>query len=159
MAHKMRVSCGVLYDALDDTYAVYLEDQMPQLIGHLQQLDLVVGFNSKGFDYKVLSAYSRLDFERLASLDLLEVVYGTLGFRLSLDHLAEQTLNTKKSGSGLDALKWWQQGRIDKIIAYCRKDVTLTRDLYRFAKDKGYLIYRQKDGARFRIPMTNMHPC
>ncbi len=158
MAHKMRVSCGVVYDSLDDTFAVYMEDQVVQLIEHLRKVDLVVGFNSKRFDYKVLSAYSRFDFEQLNSLDLLEAVHRTLGFRLSLDHLAQQTLNAKKSGSGLDALKWWRQGRIDKIIAYCRKDVEITRDLYRFARDNKYLVYSAKDGKQFRVPMTKMHP-
>lgn len=156
MAHRMKVSCGVVYDSRDDTYSVYLEDQLEQLIEHLKALDLVVGFNSKRFDYQVLSGYTDYDFNRLPSLDLLELVHKQLGFRLSLDHLAQETLNAKKSGSGLDALAWWQQGEIDKITAYCRKDVKITRDLYRFARDEGYLIYRQKEGDRFRVPLTDL---
>ncbi len=153
MAHRMRVSCGVVYDSGDDTFTTYLEDRVDQLIEHFHRLDLVVGFNSKRFDYQVLSAYTQEDLTRLHSLDLLEAVRKTLGFRLSLDHLALQTLQTQKSGSGLDALEWWRQGRIDKIIDYCRRDVRITRDLYRFARDKGYLVYRSKDGDRLRVPM------
>jgi DEAD/DEAH box helicase domain-containing protein len=104
----------------------------------------------------VLNGYSDFDFGRLNSLDLLEIVHQQLGFRLSLDHLAEQTLKAQKSGSGLDALKWWKEGDWDRLIAYCRKDVRLTRDLFRFGRDKGYLIYRQRDGDRFRIPLPNL---
>ena len=156
MAHVMKVSCGVVYDAGDDTYTVYRESQVDALVEHLKQMDLVVGFNNKGFDYRVLTGYSDYDFGSLNSLDLLEIVHQQLGFRLSLDHLAEQTLNAQKSGSGLDALKWWKEGDWDRLIAYCRKDVRLTRDLFRFGRDKGYLIYRQRDGDRFRIPLPNL---
>lgn len=152
-AHRMKVSCGVVYDSLQGTYSVYLEDQVEDLIAHLSQVDQVVGFNSKRFDYHVLSGYSDYDFTTLPSVDLLELVHRQLGFRLSLDHLAEQTLQVKKSGSGLDALRWWQAGEMEKIIDYCRKDVEITRDLFLFARDKGYLIYQQKSGDRFRVPL------
>lgn len=164
-AHAMKVSCGVVYDAGDDTYTVYEEDRVPQLIDHLKHLDLVIGFNIKRFDYQVLKGYSDFDFKTLNTLDLLELVHEQLGFRLSLDHLAGQTLNAQKSGSGLDALRWWKQGRMDKIIDYCRKDVKLTRDLYLHARDHGYVIYRNREGERFRLrvqvnaghPPDNLH--
>jgi DEAD/DEAH box helicase domain-containing protein len=152
-AHRMRVSCGVVYDSMEDTFVVYSQDQVGRLIEHLKQFDTVVGFNSKRFDYKVLSGYSDYDFSTLPSYDLLEQVHRRLGFRLSLDHLAKQTLNVNKSGSGLDALKWWQSGELDKIIDYCRTDVRITRDLFLFARENGYLIYRRKSGERLRIPM------
>jgi DEAD/DEAH box helicase domain-containing protein len=154
MAHRMRVSCGVVYDSRDDTYSVYEESKIEDLIGHLKQLELVVGFNIKRFDYNVLRRYCDDNFDDLDSLDLLERVHRTLGFRLSLDHLATQTLNAQKSGTGLDALKWWKEGRLEKIADYCRKDVQLTRDLYIFARDKGYLIYTNRDGDRLRVPIN-----
>jgi DEAD/DEAH box helicase domain-containing protein len=154
LAHRMKISCAVVYDSGDDTYAVYHESDVPKLIEHLRQLDLVVGFNSKRFDYRVLSGYSDFPFERLPSLDLLEKIHKQLGFRLSLNHLAKQTLQVEKAGSGLDALRWWQQGRLDKIVEYCRMDVKITRDLFLFARDEGYLIYQQKSGDRMRVPIS-----
>ena len=153
MAHRMRVSCGVVYDSGSDTYDVYPEDSMDRLIDHLRRFDLVVGFNSRRFDYRVLSAYSDYDFTQMPTLDLLEAVYNQLGFRLSLDHLAQQTLGINKTGSGLDALRWWKQGRLDQIIEYCRMDVRITRDLYRFAQKNGYLVYRGRNGDRMRVPL------
>ncbi len=153
-ADLMRISCGVVYDSEKGQYQVYEEHQVDQLIAHLRQLDLVIGFNSKRFDYKVLSGYSSFNFLGLPSLDLLEKVHDRLGFRLSLDHLAAATLGTNKSGSGLDALRWWKEGRMDKIIEYCRMDVQITLDLYLFARENGYLIYREKGGDEmFRVPM------
>jgi DEAD/DEAH box helicase domain-containing protein len=153
MAHQMRMSCGVVYDSLDDTYCVYLENEVDALIDHLRRFDRVVGYNIGRFDYKVLSAYSDFDFSRLPSLDLLTLIYDRLGFRLSLDHMAEATLGVNKTGSGLDALRWWKEGRMEEIICYCRSDVRITGDLYRFAGEHGYLIYREREGLRFRVPL------
>jgi DEAD/DEAH box helicase domain-containing protein len=154
LAHRMLISCAVVYDSRDDSYAVYHESDLSKLIEHLRQLDLVVGFNNKRFDYKVLSGYSDYPFERLPSFDLLETIYNQLGFRLSLNHLAKQTLQVEKTGSGLDALRWWRQGCMEKIIEYCQMDVKITRDLFRFARDNGYLIYQQKSGDRMRVPIS-----
>lgn len=153
MAHNMRVSCAVVYDSREENYAVYRESEIDRLLDHLRGLDLVVGFNILRFDYKVLSGYSDIDFGRLPTLDLLALVHNQLGFRLSLDHLAAATLGVAKTGSGLDALRWWRQGRLDEIIDYCRSDVRITRDLYRFASAHGYLLYRGKDGGTFRVPL------
>jgi DEAD/DEAH box helicase domain-containing protein len=152
-AHRMRVSCGIVYDSRYDRFDVYDEARIDHLIDHLKHLDLVVGFNSKRFDYKVLSGYSDFDFLNLPSLDMLESVRAHLGFRLSLDHLAAATLGVRKNGTGLDALRWWREGLVDKIIDYCRMDVCLTRDLYLFARRTGYLIHQEGDGMKFRIPV------
>lgn len=151
-AHRMRVSCGIVYDSRRDRFVVYDEDRITGLIDHLRQVELVIGFNSKRFDYNVLRGYSDFDFRQLPSLDLLERVSNLLGHRLSLDHLAEATLGVCKSGCGLDALRWWREGRWAEIVEYCRMDVCLTRDLYLFARQNGYLIYRDRQGGKFRIP-------
>jgi DEAD/DEAH box helicase domain-containing protein len=153
MAHDMRVSCGVVYDAISDRYSVYMENQVHRLIEHLQSFDAVVGFNSKRFDYKVLSRYSDFDFLSLPTVDLLECVFRQLGFRLSLDHLAKHTLNLNKCGSGLDALAWWKSGEMDKLIEYCKMDVRITLELYLYLRKNGYLIYQEKSGQRYRIPI------
>jgi DEAD/DEAH box helicase domain-containing protein len=123
---------------------------------HLKRFDLVVGFNSLGFDYQVLSGYGFSDLDRLPSLDLLNEVYQSLGFRLSLDHLARQTLNIQKSGTGLDALEWWRQGRIDTLVKYCRMDVQITRDLFLFARQHGYLFYADRNGEKLRVPLPGL---
>ena len=153
-ADKMRISCAVLYDSGKDDFFEYVEGQVSQLIEHIRHLELVVGFNIKHFDYKVLSHYVDLDFSKLPTLDMLQIISNQLGFRLSLDHLASATLGFQKSADGLMALKWWQEGRISQIIDYCRKDVRITRDLYLFGKKYGYLLFRKKDNALMRVPVN-----
>jgi DEAD/DEAH box helicase domain-containing protein len=157
-AHQMRISCAVLYDSADDAFHSYFEPDVPELLGHLMQMDLVVGFNIKRFDYQVLSGYPELDTPRLKSLtektlDLLETVYQRLGYRLSLNHLARASLGIEKSADGTKALEWWKQGRIEEIAAYCRVDVEITRDLYLYGKDRGFLLFQNKAGNTVRLPV------
>ncbi|MFH1215872.1 MAG: DEAD/DEAH box helicase [Pseudomonadota bacterium] len=152
-AERMGISVAVVYDGEKDDFFVYREEQMGELIAHLRRLDLVVGFNNKRFDNQVLSAYTDFDLSKLPTLDILEEVKNRLGYRLSLERLAEKTLNIQKSGSGLLALQWYKEGRIDKIIDYCRKDVEITRDLLLFGVENGYLLFQNKAGHTVRCPL------
>ncbi len=124
------------------------------LLDHLQQLDRVIGFNIKRFDYRVLSAYTELDFRNISTLDILEKVKDQLGYRLSLDHLASVTLDAGKTADGLDALRWWREGKMAKILEYCRSDVAITRDLYRFGRDNRYLLFQNKAKQIVRLPVN-----
>jgi len=153
-ADRMGISCGVLYDSKEDTFIEYLEDHIVRLIEDLQKVDLIVGFNIKRFDYLVLKGYSKFDFSTLNTLDILEDIHKHLGFRLSLAHLAQETLGATKQVDGLQALKWWKEGRIRDIVDYCKIDVQLTRDLYLFGRQNGYLIFSNRDQKRVRIPVN-----
>ena len=153
-ADRMRVSCVVLYDSGTDDYYEFVEGQVPMLIAHMQQLDVVVGFNIKRFDYRVLSAYTELDFRQIPTLDILEKVKDQLGYRLSLDHLASATLDAGKTADGLDALRWWREGKMARILEYCRSDVTITRDLYRFGREHRYLLFQNKARQTVRLPVN-----
>lgn len=149
--HLMRVSVAVLYDASSDSFKVYREEEVASLVEDLRRLDLVVGFNIERFDYEVLKAYSPFNFRKLPTFDLLQEIYQGLGFRLSLDHLAEKTLGANKSADGIQAVNWFRQGQWEPLIEYCKSDVTLTRDLFLHALDKGYLLYSNRNGQLLRI--------
>lgn len=143
-AEKMGISVGVVYDSMLEGCVTYLEHEIPQLIEHLLRLKLIVGFNNKRFDNRVLSAYTNIDISALPTLDLLEEVTNHLGYRLSLNALAEHTLGVKKSGDGLQALRWYQEGNYEKLTKYCQKDVEITHDLMNYSLDKGFLLFRNK---------------
>lgn len=152
-ARKMGISVGVLYDSALDEYLAYAQDETPRLIEDMKRLDLVVGFNIKRFDYAVLSGLSDFTFRDLPTLDILELVHARLGYRLSLDGLASATLGAKKGADGLQALAWWKEGKIDEIATYCRRDVELTRDLYRYGLENGYLLFTNKAKKVVRVPV------
>jgi DEAD/DEAH box helicase domain-containing protein len=63
------------------------------------------------------------------------------------------TLNKKKSADGLQALRWWKQGKIREIIEYCKTDVAITRDLFLYGKKNGYLLFNNKAKKTVRIPV------
>jgi DEAD/DEAH box helicase domain-containing protein len=153
-AERMGISVGVVYDSELDGFVTYLEEEVDQLIAHLQRSDLVVGFNNRRFDYRVLAGYTDLDLYRLPTLDLLEQIQTRLGYRLSLNRLAEQTLGSKKSADGLQALKWFKEGKIEKIVHYCRKDVEITRNLLLYALENGHLLFQNKAGVTVRLPLN-----
>jgi DEAD/DEAH box helicase domain-containing protein len=150
---KMRVSCAVVCDIRSGEFFEFMEDQIPRLLNFLSEFDLVVGFNIKSFDYRVLSGYTDMNFNCIPTLDMLEEVKNHLGFRLSLDRLCQATLDARKKADGLQALKWWKQGRVRDVIEYCKWDVAITRDLYLFGKKTGYLLFENKEGNSIRIPV------
>ena len=153
-ADRMGMSCGVIYDSQKDVFIEYTADQISRLIADLRKFELIVGFNIKRFDYLVLKGYSDFDFTTLNTLDILEDIHHHLGFRLSLAHVTQETLGVTKTGDGLQALQWWQEGRIREIIDYCKMDVKLTRDLFLFGRKNGYLIFSNRDRKRVRIPVN-----
>jgi DEAD/DEAH box helicase domain-containing protein len=59
----------------------------------------------------------------------------------------------KKSGSGLDAARWFKEGKMDLIEKYCRDDVKITNDLYEFGRDRGYVLYTNK-GVVLKLNVT-----
>jgi DEAD/DEAH box helicase domain-containing protein len=132
--HKLGLSVGVAYRYDTDEYLVVTEEKVDQLVDLLCDAELVVGYNIKGFDYEVLRGYTDRDLRQLPTLDLMFDLEGRLGFRPKLDSVVVPTLGEGKSADGLQALEWWRNGELDKIIEYCREDVRVTRDLYDFGK-------------------------
>jgi DEAD/DEAH box helicase domain-containing protein len=86
---------------------------------------------------------------------MLEEIHRALGFRVSLGHLAEATLGEGKSADGLQSLAWFKQGRLDLIEQYCRKDVEVTRRLYLFGRERGYVLFRDaRRQVEVRVPVA-----
>ncbi|MDY6971838.1 MAG: DEAD/DEAH box helicase [Thermodesulfobacteriota bacterium] len=153
-AHLMRVSVAGLFDSIERCFHSFDEGRIDALFHHLEKGDLIIGFNIKGFDYRVLSAYTSLDLKALPTFDILEDIHKRLGFRLGLDHLAAETLKHGKTAEGLQAVEWFHRGEIEKLTEYCLKDVEITRDLFQYGLKEGHLVYREKtSGTRVRLPV------
>ncbi len=150
-ANKMRVSVAVLYDVERDEFLTFREDEVPAMLKSLEEFDVVVGFNILRFDYSVLSMYADRDLLELPTLDMLTEIKKVLGYRVSLDNLAQATLGVSKSADGLQALRWWKEGKVDEIAAYCQQDVAVTRDLYLHGQEHGYLLFTNKAGQVVRV--------
>jgi DEAD/DEAH box helicase domain-containing protein len=152
-AERMGLAVAVTQDLDTHEVRVYTEDQVDALVDELVRAALIIGFNVRRFDFSVLRGYCPLDYAALPTLDLLEEIHSTLGFRLSLNHLAQETLGAPKLADGLQSLAWWKAGERDKVIEYCKADVELTRRLYEFGREHGYLLYRDYQGRPVRLPV------
>lgn len=140
---KLGVSVLVAYDYSDNQYKIFREHELNKLWPLFESADLIIGFNQKSFDNKVLSAYYRGDMSIFPHLDLLEEFYKTAGFRVRLDALGEATVGARKSGSGLQAIKWFKEGNFEALATYCKQDVLVTKELYEYALLHGLLKYRE----------------
>jgi DEAD/DEAH box helicase domain-containing protein len=150
---RMGLALAVLHDPRRAVWRTYYETDVHRLLLDLVMADRVVGFNIDRFDLPVLSAYSEWDLGRIRTLDLLGVIRKQLGFRVSLNHLAELNLGESKAGDGMQSLQWWKEGRIDLIERYCRKDVEMTGRLYELGRKRGFLLYRDHAERTVRVPV------
>ncbi|HXT40014.1 MAG TPA: ribonuclease H-like domain-containing protein, partial [Candidatus Angelobacter sp.] len=108
----MKMSVGVTYNTGRGDYRIYGEPQVNELIGELQRADLVVGFNNLRFDYEVLHGYTALDLRQIPTLDMLVELQKALQHRLSLDAIAAATLGVEKTSEGMQAIRWYKEGRL-----------------------------------------------
>ena len=57
-----------------------------------------------------------------------------------------------KVAEGLDAIRWWREGKIRQIAEYCCFDVKVTRLVHEYGAAHGELFYDDHFGSR--VPMT-----
>jgi DEAD/DEAH box helicase domain-containing protein len=148
----LKVSCAVTWSSVRNDFSVYWENDVPALIAELKSAGRVIGFNIKSFDYEVLRPYApneRLQF--LPTLDILEDLFKTLSFRVSLDAVARATLGDSKSASGLQAVEWWRSGELDKLAEYCKVDVDVTRRIYDYGCENGFVQYFTRLGSKQKV--------
>lgn len=139
---KMLMSVGVTYSTALDKYTIYDENHVQDLIDQLLNADLVVGFNHVSFDYGVLMGYTVLDLaEQTNNLDLLLSLEEKLGHRLKLDAIASASLGAGKSADGLQAVKWWREGKVKEIAEYCCYDVKVTWKVHAYGAEHGKVKY------------------
>jgi DEAD/DEAH box helicase domain-containing protein len=149
----MKVALAVTYDDRTGRFRTYREQEIHELLLDLLTVDRVVGYNIDRFDIEVLRGYTQRDLSHIRTRDMLADIHRHLGFRLRLADIAEATLGTGKSADGLQSLQWWKEGRLDLIEEYCRRDVEVTANVFRFGVANGYILYRDKEGRALRLPV------
>ncbi len=142
------ISVACAYDSGTDTYTVVAHDELQKLWPIFEEAEVLVGYNSNHFDIPLLNKYYPGDLTQIKSIDLLEDIRVSLGKRIRLDSVAQATLGAKKSGNGLQAVKWWREGDIESIKKYCKQDVKVTKEIFEFALENKKILY--KDGTKKR---------
>lgn len=151
-ATALDISVATFYESDTDTYTTVHVDDLADVWPIIERADALVGYNSNYFDIPLLNKYYPGDLTQIKSIDLLEYIRESLGRRLRLDAVASATVGAKKSADGLQAVRWWREGKIKEIMKYCEQDVKVTKKVFDYAMEHGHVLF--KDGYRKReIPM------
>ncbi len=145
-ATDLDISVACVYDSGTDKYTTVTVDNLQVLWPIFEQADALVGYNSNHFDIPLLNKYYPGDLTQIKSIDILESIRLSLGKRLRLSSVAEATVGAKKSADGLQAVRWWKEGKIDEIKKYCEQDVKVTKKVFDYALQNGHVLF--KDGYR-----------
>lgn len=152
---KLLLACGVTWSTTRNDFAVYWERDAAALIAELKAADRVIGFNILNFDYEVLKPYAPGENLRsVRSTDMLQDIFRALNFRLSLDSIAKATLGEAKSADGIQSVKWFRDGELGKVAEYCKADVDITRRVYEFGRENGFVHYYSKLGSKLKVPVN-----
>ena len=122
----------------------FFEDDMPDLFPLLEKADVIVGYNIDGFDMPAMAPYYTGDIETLPTLDIMDRIKDSFGHRVKLDSVAKESLGVGKIGDGLDAIKYYETGQLEKLEKYCLQDVRVTRDVYDYGLKNGRVKFRNK---------------
>ena len=150
--HLLEISVVGVYSYDRNEYRTFRESDFAELEDWLKKADLVIGFNSKSFDFAVLQPYFKWDLSKAPHLDILEEIVHVRGHRLKLDSVAVNTLGEGKSGSGLDAIWYYRNQEWDKLKKYCLDDVRVTKEVYEYGLRHGH-IWFSEHGKKTAIPV------
>lgn len=153
--HLLKISVACLYDSKTGEYLSFEEKEIHKLEEILKSADLVIGFNIRDFDFEVLAPYVITPVKNFPMLDLMVEVEKVRGHRVSLQSVAQATLNASKSGTGWDALALYKEGRMDELKKYCIDDVRLTKDIYEYGCQHGRIYFiSNRDYQKHEVPVS-----
>src|SRR3989338_7341781 len=153
--YLLKVSVACVYDSKTDAYTAFEEKEMLKLEELLKQADLLIGFNIRDFDLEVLTPYLMTPPKNFPLLDLMVEIEKVRGHRVSLQSVAQATLNTSKSGTGWDALQLYKDGKIEALKKYCMDDVKITKEIYEYGAEHGKVSFvSNRDYQTHEVPVT-----
>lgn len=163
---------GVTVDVDSGEARYYGPAQAEEMIAALRQADATCGFNSAGFDLRVLAGYGDVSGIYPRHIDLRAEIKAALraspeaiasGHKLYAGSLGAICLANDlegKTGSGVDAPALFREGRTLELLAYCEADTRLTAALYhllgedRLCVEPTYYIDGERRQLRQRIPLS-----
>lgn len=160
---NMGISCLCLYDYANGRYRVFDDSSKLDCMAILNGYDLVVGYNTVGFDWKVINATWIFDLPRTSKdFDILREIWKSKGLNpdkfvpqthggTKLDNVAWETIQLRKTLDGATAPKLYQQHRIAECIDYCIEDVRIEKTLFEFVVENGFV---RNNGHEISIPFN-----
>lgn len=147
---KLQISVAVIFDYSYQKLFSFEEKEINKIFSFLEKASYIIGFNVKSFDLQVLQAYYPGDINHFKTFDILEDIKEKIGRRIALNEIVMATLNKKKSGSGLQAINLYHEGKIEELKKYCQDDVMLTKELFDYGVKYEEIFYLTPNG---RLPI------
>lgn len=153
-----------LNDSLKETKGTmqsFWEQEFDKMWPIFQKAQRIIGFNSLGFDVPALAPYTNFPFNKLPHFDIMGKVKESFGRRISLNAIAIDTLGTKKSDHGSNAIKYYNAGdneSLAKLKRYCEDDVLITRDVYDYGLKHGHVKFKDKWNTLREVEIDFSHP-
>ena len=144
--HKMCVSVAVALSS--NELRVFTETDIKGVVPILESARAVIGYNIVGFDFRVLAGYRGINLSKVKAVDMMVDVSKSCGLRLGIDALTKATLGITKESDGLQMIKLWQQGRIEKVIEGCCNDVLMMKALHEYGCEHGKVFYYPEGSKR-----------
>ncbi|MBU1118229.1 ribonuclease H-like domain-containing protein [Patescibacteria group bacterium] len=135
------------FEEVEGKIESFFEEDFDKMWPFFANADRIIGFNSIHFDVPAMAATAPYDFKKLKHFDIMDHIKKALGFRLSLNAVASETLGHGKNDSGLNAVFYWQEHSkesLAKLKKYCEMDVIVTKEVYDFGLKNKKLKYKDK---------------
>lgn len=135
------------YQEIEGKIESFFEEDFKNMWVLFSNADRIIGFNSLHFDVPAMTPLAPYDFKKLNHFDMMDHIKNALGFRLSLNAIASETLDHSKIDNGLNAVYYWQEHSeksLNKLKKYCEMDVIVTKEIYDFGLKNKQLKYKDK---------------
>jgi len=149
------VSIACLWRSEDEAPRFYTQETVDDLVRDLREADVVVTFNGRAFDLRLLEAHTHFGIPLKRHFDLFQAVQeaceraGVDWKGQGLGALGRSTLQRDRSGEASDAPRLYQAGKWGELVNGCLHDTLLLRDLVTFTRREGWLS--DKDGLPLPI--------
>lgn len=125
----------------------FFEEDFSKMWALFSNADRIIGFNSLHFDVPAMAPLAPYDFKKINHFDIMDHIKNAIGFRLSLNAIATETLGHTKIDNGLNAVFYWQEHSeesLAKLKKYCEMDVMVTKEVYDYGLKNKQLKYKDK---------------
>lgn len=152
------ISCVALHDSQSGRLHVYDEHDLETCVDHLNEADLLIGFNTIEFDTPALQGASDLDIEP-EQYDILHEIWRALGHRekgFKLDDICQRLKLGQKNSNGAFATQLYRDGNFGRLFDYCMNDVHLTKMLSNYIDVHGFITDSHANILHLRTPGTEV---
>jgi DEAD/DEAH box helicase domain-containing protein len=135
------------FNEIEGKIESFFEQDFAKMWRLFSNVERIIGFNSRHFDVPAMAPLAPYDFKKLNHFDIMDYIKDSLGFRLSLNAIATETLGHTKIDNGLNAVYYWQEHSsksLTKLKKYCEMDVIVTKEIYDYGLKNKQLKYKDK---------------